>query len=117
VLARYVEMTITDNWRDLQPLPGGDRVGLGEVAFPIYTGPVVQPLTIVSAGRLADGSFSVTFTSIPDGSYELERSTDGENWDPLGVRVTGGPEETTTILDTSPLPDTEKVVLYRVVAP
>lgn len=117
VLARYVEMTITDNWRDLQPLPGGDRVGLGEVAFPIYTGPVVQPLTIVSAGRLADGSFSVTFTSIPDGSYELERSTDGENWDPLGVRVTGGPEDTTTILDTSPLPDTEKVVLYRVVAP
>lgn len=117
VLARYVEMTITDNWRDQQPLPGGDRVGLGEVAFPVYIGSVVQPLTIVSAGRMADGSFSVTFNSIPDASYELERSTDGELWDRLAVRVTGGPEETTTILDTSPLADTERVVLYRVVAP
>ena len=35
VTARYVEMTITDNWRGLDPggSPGGDRVGLGEVAF------------------------------------------------------------------------------------
>ena len=33
VIARYVEMTITDNWRGFQPHNGGDRVGLGEVAF------------------------------------------------------------------------------------
>ena len=34
VTARYVEMTITDNWRGFQgALAGGDRVGLGEVAF------------------------------------------------------------------------------------
>lgn len=34
VRARYVEMTITDNWRGLQGgIGGGDRVGLGEVAF------------------------------------------------------------------------------------
>ena len=34
VTARYVEMTITDNWRGFQGgTPGGDRVGLGEVAF------------------------------------------------------------------------------------
>ena len=36
VTARYVEMTITDNWRGFQGgTPGGDRVGLGEVAFEI----------------------------------------------------------------------------------
>ena len=34
VIARYVEMTITDNWRGFQGgTPGGDRVGLGEIAF------------------------------------------------------------------------------------
>jgi LmbE family N-acetylglucosaminyl deacetylase len=34
VTARYVEMTITDNWRGLQgSKAGGDRVGLGEIAF------------------------------------------------------------------------------------
>ena len=34
VFARYVEMRITDNWRNMQGgTPGGDRVGLGEVAF------------------------------------------------------------------------------------
>ncbi|BDS08776.1 hypothetical protein NT6N_38160 [Oceaniferula spumae] len=34
VTAQYVEMTITDNWRGFQGgTPGGDRVGLGEVAF------------------------------------------------------------------------------------
>jgi len=39
VTARYVEMTFTDNWRGLDPglTPGGDRVGLGEVAFESIT--------------------------------------------------------------------------------
>jgi hypothetical protein len=32
--ARYIEFTATDNWRGLQPpFAGGDRVGLGEIAF------------------------------------------------------------------------------------
>lgn len=33
VTARYVEMTITDNWQNFVAAPGGDRVGLGEIAF------------------------------------------------------------------------------------
>ena len=34
VTARYVELTFTDNWRNGQGgTPGGDRVGLGEIAF------------------------------------------------------------------------------------
>lgn len=34
ITARYVEMSISDNWRGQQDgTPGGDRVGLGEVAF------------------------------------------------------------------------------------
>jgi hypothetical protein len=34
VTARYVEMTVTDNWAGFQgATPGGDRVGIGEIAF------------------------------------------------------------------------------------
>lgn len=118
VVARYVEMTVTDNWRGLQgALPGGDRVGFGEVAFPVYDGPLTEQLGIVSAGRLSDGNFSVTFFSRPGVSYELERSTDGLIWDRLPFSVQGSPDETTTIQDTSPLPATEPTVLYRVVIP
>ena len=118
VVARYVEMVITDNWRGLRgTLPGGDRVGFGEVAFPVYTGPLTQDLGIVSAERLASGDFSVTFFSTPGVDYELERSIDGLAWDRLPISVPGSQQETTTILDTAPLPDTEKQVLYRVVRP
>lgn len=60
VTARFVEFTATDNFF-LAPgdgstggLPGGDRVGLGEIAFPV---PVPEPsalalLSIVAAGGL-----------------------------------------------------------------
>lgn len=117
VLARYVEMTITDNWRDLQGgLPGGDRVGLGEVAFPVFRGSFNPPLGIVSATREANGDFSITFFSAEGVSYELERSTDGLIWDRLPVSVNGSAEEVTTITDPDPLPDAD-TVLYRVVQP
>ncbi|YCM43051.1 lamin tail domain-containing protein [Verrucomicrobiaceae bacterium 227] len=44
VNARYLEMTITDNWRNLQQgFAGGDRVGLGEIAFE-NTVPPLDPL-------------------------------------------------------------------------
>jgi hypothetical protein len=118
VVARYVEMVVTDNWRGLvDSLPGGDRVGFGEVAFPVYDGPLTEQLGIVAAERLANGDFSVTFFSTPGVDYEMERSTDGLTWDRLPISVPGSPGETTTILDTDTLPDTEKRVLYRVVRP
>lgn len=44
VTARYVELTFTDNWRNGQGgTPGGDRVGLGEIAFE-DTVPPTDPL-------------------------------------------------------------------------
>lgn len=117
VLARYVEMTITDNWRDFQgAMPGGDRVGLGEVAFPVFTGSFNPPLGIVSATRENNGDFSVTFFSAEGVSYELERSIDGIDWDRLPVSINGSPDEISTITDTDPLPDAD-TVLYRVVQP
>ncbi len=116
VSARYVEMTITTNWIDLDGIAGGDRVGLGEVAFPLFTGGVNQFLGIVATERKENGDFAITFYSSPGIQYELERSLDGENWDRLGETVVGGDSDASVITDTNTLPDA-KVALYRVIHP
>ncbi|MES2706847.1 MAG: hypothetical protein V4726_09620 [Verrucomicrobiota bacterium] len=47
VTARYVEMTITDNWAGFQgTAAGGDRVGMGEIAFAA----IPEPAAAVMAG-------------------------------------------------------------------
>ncbi len=58
VTARYVEMTITDNWRGFQGgTPGGDRVGLGEIAFEDAIPPPDPRIDITaSLGLNLDGS-------------------------------------------------------------
>lgn len=43
--ARYVEFTPLDNFFGINP-PGGDRVGLGEVAFAVQEVPVPEPASI-----------------------------------------------------------------------
>jgi len=116
VVARYVEMTITDNWQIFNAAPGGDRVGLGEVAFPVFTGSVNPLLGIVSATKRENGDFAVTFFSSPGVSYELERSPAGLIWERLPIAITGTDGDTSTITDTSTRVD-ESVVLYRVVQP
>lgn len=116
VLARYVEMTITDNWQTFNPAPGGDRVGLGEVAFPVFDGNLNPALGIVSSVIDENGNFAVTFYSNSGVEYQLDRSTDGLNWERLPVSINGSPDDTTTIIDDAPLADA-KVVLYRVVQP
>lgn len=61
VLARYVEVIFTDNWRNGQGgIPGGDRVGLGEIAFEDAT-PAVDPLLAVDP----------TFNLDLDGSVQI----------------------------------------------
>lgn len=55
VNARYVEMTITDNWAGFQgATPGGDRVGMGEIAFAAVPEPAAAGLAGM-AGLLALG--------------------------------------------------------------
>lgn len=55
VTARYVEMTITDNWAGFQgATPGGDRVGVGEIAFATEVPePGAGSVAGLSAGLLA----------------------------------------------------------------
>jgi hypothetical protein len=43
VSARYVEFTAVDNHFNDQVIPGGDRVGLGEIAFEV----IPEPATVV----------------------------------------------------------------------
>ena len=116
VVARYVEVTITDNWQGFNPAPGGDRVGLGEIAFPVFTGSVNPLLGIVSATKQENGDFAVTFYSSQGVSYELDRSTDGLTWERLAISITGSDGDTSIITDTNTLAD-ERAVLYRVVQP
>ncbi|MDF1711826.1 MAG: lamin tail domain-containing protein [Akkermansiaceae bacterium] len=58
VIARYVELTFTDNWRNGQGgTPGGDRVGLGEIAFEDTVPPTDPLLQVDSSLNLElDGS-------------------------------------------------------------
>ncbi|MDG1670976.1 MAG: lamin tail domain-containing protein [Akkermansiaceae bacterium] len=58
VIARYVELVFTDNWKNLQAgTPGGDRVGLGEIAFEDSVPPIDPLLQIESSLNLTlDGS-------------------------------------------------------------
>jgi hypothetical protein len=116
VFARYVEMTITDNWQTFNPAPGGDRVGLGEVAFPVFEGNLNPALGIVSSVQNANGDFAITFFSNTGVEYQLDRSTDGLVWERLPVSINGSADDTTTIVDNAPLADAP-VVLYRVVEP
>jgi hypothetical protein len=77
VTARYVEMTITDNWRGFQGgTPGGDRVGLGEVAFartiatvgPDIRVPATQTLALDPA---ASKAFSVPVSNVGDANLVI----------------------------------------------
>ncbi|MDA0811412.1 MAG: choice-of-anchor D domain-containing protein [Verrucomicrobia bacterium] len=78
VFARYVELTGKATFYSNGgngPPPGGDRAGLGEIAFEIL--PVIggRRFEIVSL-ELTEAGALVTFTSRPGVQYSVERSTD-----------------------------------------
>lgn len=114
VEAQYVEMSIIDNWRGLQdPLAGGDRVGLGEVAFengpPIIPQPPFKVLDVTATAMGVD----LTFESNPSIIYKLSRSVDGKIWQLLPGLAVGEAGETTVIRDIAP--PANSVVFYRVI--
>jgi hypothetical protein len=67
VRARYVELTPTDNFFGIEP-PGGDRVGLGEVAFEDRPIPVTATLDAPSAVNLFANSGGPEELAIPIGN-------------------------------------------------
>ena len=115
VSARYVRMTVTDNWRGLQgALPGGDRVGFGEVAFLFFPSTAPGVIDITACQQLGNGNFEITFASTNGTSYGLQRSVDMENWTTLSDTVTGGAGATSVITDTNPSTE-DPSVFYRVI--
>lgn len=96
VTARYVEFTFTDNWRNGQGgTPGGDRVGLGEIAFE-DTVPPTDPLLQV------DDSFNLDL----DGSiqtFNLEVSNLGATQNLTLSNISfGGPNASAFLILSSP---------------
>ncbi len=112
VLARYVELTPLDNYFGVEA-PGGDRVGFGEVAFQIVSGPPPGfPAFSITSIALNDGQVSLVFESVAGGSYTVNRSISLLNWSPVGTAVTGQ-AGTTTFTDPAP-PADAPAVFYRV---
>ena len=83
--ARYVEVTITDNWFDdpgdgtgeLGWGPGGDRVGLGEIAFRIPEGGG-DPLAPLDDGTLTDPVERANYVHDVLGTWIGDSNVDGE---------------------------------------
>jgi hypothetical protein len=116
--ARYVELTCIDN-HFIAPgdnsegnLPGGDRVGIGEVAFAVIDGPGAT-FAIVSIVRLSPTQIEIEFTSSAGATYAIDRSPDLVDWgNELDDGITGE-QDTTTFLD-SGVPAEAEEIFYRV---
>lgn len=116
VSARYVELTCTDNFFG-GAQPGGDRVGLGEIAFPT-AGSVSPsaPMLITGVQRNpATGAVTLTFSSEAGKTYTIKRSSTLATWTDLAtdVAATGA---TTTYTDSDILPANLEF-FYRVTRP
>lgn len=123
VTARYVEFTCSDNFF-VEPgdgsaggQAGGDRIGLGEIAFPTSTtvGPTT-PLVMTGVTRAtATGAITLTFASETGKTYTVRRSRNLKDWTDLASEVpaTGG---STSYTDSDILPS-DREFYYRVTQP
>ena len=123
VTARFVEFTCTDNFF-VEPgdgsqggQPGGDRIGLGEIAFPITgsTGPTT-PLVITNVQRAsASGAITLTFSSQAGKTYTVKRSKTLTGWTDLanGISATG----TSTSYTDSDILSSDREFYYKVTQP
>ncbi len=117
VTARFIEFTATDNFYVEPGSSGGDRVGLGEIAFPA-AGPVVPttPLTITAVQRSAvTGALTLTFTSQSGKTYTVKRSRNLKDWTDIAstVPATG----TATSYTDSDILAGDREFYYRVTQP
>lgn len=113
VTARYVLLKPLNNWGGMGVAPGGDRVGLGEVAFEMgaATAPPVTSFAITSISVPAAGQVKITFESEAGVNYTVSRSTDLATWTP--VATVAGAAGSTDYTDTT-VPNNAPRVFYRV---
>jgi hypothetical protein len=117
VTARYVEFTASDNFYVEPGTSGGDRVGLGEIAFP--TGGAVVPTTplVMTAVQraAATGAITLTFSSQSGKTYTVKRSRNLKDWTDIASEVpaTGA----STNYTDSDILATDREFYYRVTQP
>lgn len=113
VTARYVVLTPLDNYYDSGLAPGGDRVGIGEVAFAIVDAPPPPAkFSILETAITAEGHIRIVFESTAGATYTVSRSTDLAQWTDFAPAVAGQPGQT-EFVDTAP-PAGGARVFYRV---
>lgn len=112
VTARYVELTPLDNYFGSGEA-GGDRAGLGEVAFRVASA-VTPPLPsfAISSITRQNGQVTLTFQSVASGVYNVYRSTNLASWTPVASNISGL-ATSTNYTDTTP-PAAPTPVFYRV---
>lgn len=123
VTARYVEFTCTDNFfvepgdGSLGGVAGGDRIGLGEIAFPT-TGSVgpTTPLVMTGVQRNAStGALTLTFSSATGKTYTVKRSRNLKEWTDLASEVPSAGASTS--YTDSDILATDREFYYRVTQP
>jgi hypothetical protein len=119
--ARYVEFTCLDNWF-VAPgdgtggeTPGGDRVGLGEIAFAIVDQISSTPFAITSIEILDPLQVELTFNSRPGVTYTAWRSGTmlPDSWIELEDNVVSQGDVTVYTDDSLPQKPAPNRVFYR----
>lgn len=113
VTAQFVMLKPLNNWGTEGVAPGGDRVGIGEVAFQI--GAEIPPgvFGISGTSRNELGQVRITFGTQAGATFKVQRSVDLINWTQLGGNIPGTLGYT-DFTDTTPVPAGAKSVFYRV---
>ena len=117
ITARYVEFTCIDNFFEDPGSAGGDRMGLGEIAFPVSSGVVPSVPFLISAiqRNATTRAVTLTFNSEAGKSYTIQRSSNLISWPTLatGVPATGA----LTSYTDSTVPAGNTVFFYRIARP
>jgi hypothetical protein len=119
--ARYVEFTCVDNWFTAPGdgtggvVPGGDRVGFGEIAFAIVDPISSTPFAITDI--VFDGTeVTLTFNSRPGVSYTAWRSDNmaPDTWAEMDDNVSSQGDVTVFVDKTLPQEPVPNRVFYRI---
>ncbi|RYD38206.1 MAG: hypothetical protein EOP86_01510 [Verrucomicrobiaceae bacterium] len=116
ITAQYVLLKPLNNWGTEGVAPGGDRVGIGEVAFQMGAA-IVTPagdFGITAFSRNAQGQPLITFGSQTGATFKVQRSVDLNTWTQVGSDIPGT-AGSADFTDTTAAPAGATSVFYRVV--
>ena len=116
ISAEYVLLKPLNNWGADAGVAGGDRVGIGEVAF--QTGAAIVPAAsdfgITAFTRNAQGQPHLTFGSQTGATFKVQRSVDLSTWTQVGADIPGT-AGSADFTDSTAAPAGATAVFYRIV--